>query len=405
MNEPYRIFLPDSVITGLAAGSNEGPVYATSIGKGTEPGLAETTLLAADLSGRILWRRILAGPAGIPRATQAGVWLARHGPDGASLMQTGSDGSDLRSIALGHRPDEKLGAVLILPDGFCTAWTSGPPYRGARVDRHDADGASIWSTALAPEPIAHPHIMTTSAAARWQPQPRKPWIPGTFQPHPWEPLLISGDRVLASYQDPKSGLGISYFLDLATGQVIGKTKPGPIGRKAIAGPGEFVIGQQGYDDFVTVRYDRAGTQTASWPTHAAVLTDRTGRLTGIELDNRAAAEPGVRVLEPDGTLSSGPRLSGYHTALPALDRDGTAVFWRDGSLLSMTAGFSLHELCPATEGRNFSDGRVLLLGDGLVAFNLSQQIFMLHTTLGPLQDSAWPCGEGNLAGNPVLITA
>jgi hypothetical protein len=404
MDEPYRISLPDSIVTGLAAGSAAGPIYTTSITKNPGSGLVQTTLSAVDLSGRILWQRFFDGPTGALRATGGeNAWLTRHGPGDAVLEETGRDGSAARTITLAHRPDEELGAALILPDGFCTAWTSGPPYRGARVDRRDTDGTCIWSTAIPPDQIAHDRIMEASEETGWLSQSKRPWIPGTFQLHPWEPLLISGDRILASYQELRSGLGISYFLDITTGQIISSTKPAPIGRKAIADKGEFLIGIQGYDEFVTMRYNRAGDETARWPTHAAMLTDRTGKLLGAELDNRAAAQPRLRIMERDGGLSDGPRLAGYHTTLPALDRNGTAVFWRNGRLLTADADLTLHELFTAKDEHTFSTGRVLLLEDGIVAFNLSQELFIFRTTLGPLEDSAWPCGEGNINGNPAVF--
>lgn len=417
MAEPCRIFLPNSVVMGLVAGNAAGPIYMTSAAKDSSSGRTQTTLSAIDLSGQVLWRRFFAGLAPIPRATGAAtggateggsegggsVWLAQHGPDGAALEQIGRDGSSVRTIALACRPDEELGAMLIVPGGFCTAWTSGPPYRGARVDWRDADGACIWSSDIPPDRIAHDCVMETSAETGWLSRPKKPWTPGIFRLHYWEPLLISGDRILASYRDNRSGLGISYFLDTGTGQIINSTKPAPIGHKAIGGKGEFLIGVQGYDEFSTARYDRAGQQTTRWATHAAMLADRTGRLLGVELDGRTAARPRLRVMGRDGGLSDGPRLTGHHTTHPALDRDGTAVFWRDGKLATIDAEFTPRELLTAKDEHSFVSGRVLLLEDGIVAFNLSEELFLLRTALGPLEDSVWPCGDGNLNGNPVAF--
>jgi hypothetical protein len=351
----------------------------------------------------MLWRRLFDGLTSVPRATGGGsVWLAHQGPAGTALEEIGRDGSTIRAIAVAHRPDEKLGEILILPDGFCTAWTSESPYRGARVDRRDSGGASIWSAAIPPAQIAHNCIMEASAETGWLSQPKKPWTPGAFRLHYWEPLLISGDRILASYWEARSGLGISYFLDTAKGQIINSTKPAPIGHKAILGNGEFLIGTQGYDEFATVRYNRAGNETVRWPTHGAMLTDRTGKLLGIELDNRAAAQPRLRIMERDGTLSDGPRLTGYHTAYPALDRNGTTVFWRNGRLLTVDAEFALRELFMTKDDHGAVTSRVLLLEDGIVAFNLAEELFIFRTTLGPLQDSVWPCGDSNLNGNPVV---
>jgi hypothetical protein len=404
MDEPYRIALPNSVLTGFVAGSAAGPIYVTSAAGDSSSGLVQTTLSAIDLSGRVLWRRFFDGVTPIPRAIDGGcVWMAHHGPGGAALEEIGRDGSLIRTITVEYRPDEELGAVLILPDGFCTAWTSGPPYRGARVDRRDADGACIWSSAIPPDQIAHDCIMAASAETGWLSRPRKPWTPGAFRMPGREPLLISGDRVLASYWDAKSGLATSYFLDTANGQVINSTKPAPLGQKAILGKGEFLIGSQGYDEFATARYNRAGNQVVRWPTHGAMLIDHTGKLLVIELDNRTAAQPRLRVMERDGGLSDGPGLTGHHTAHPALDHNGTSVFWRGGRLLTVDAEFAMRELFTAKEDRGFFSSRVLLLEDGIVALNLADEVFIIRTGLGPLEDSVWPCGDGNLNGNPVVF--
>jgi hypothetical protein len=46
--------------------------------------------------------------------------------------------------------------------------------------------------------------------------------------------------------------------------------------------------------------------------------------------------------------------------------------------------------------------RILLLEDGIVAFTVNDELFIFRTSLGPLEDSVWPCGDGNLNGNPVI---
>lgn len=402
MDEPQRIVMPDSTVLGLAAGNAAGPIYVTSIAKDLGSGLTQTTLSAVDLSGRVRWRRSFAGRTGVPRATGAGVWLARHEPDGAAVLEeTSPDGSPARAIRIDHHPGEKLGEVVILPDGFCTAWTSGPPYRGARVDRRGADGACIWSAVIPPDQLAHDCIMEASADTGWRSAPKPPWLPNTFQLHHWEPLLVSGDRILASYREGKTGLGISYFVDAGTGEIIKSTKPAPIGHKAISGSGEFLIGTQGYDELVTVRYTRAGDEATRWPTSGATLIDRTGNLFGLEFDNRATAQPRLRLMEWGGSLSDGPVITGRNTGHPALDRDGAAVLWRNRSLLTIDAGRVVRELFRERESVSYIS-RVLLLEDGIVAVGLDGDLFMFRTALGPLEDSVWPCGDGNLNGNPVV---
>jgi len=408
MDEPQRIVMPDSIVVGLAAENAAGPIYMTSIAADPGSGLPQTTLSAIDLSGKVRWQRLFAGSTGAPRATGngiGGVWLARQGPDGAAVLEeTGPDGLPAQAIGLDHQPSEKLGEVVLLPDGFCTAWTSGPPYQGARVDRRGADGARIWSAVIAPAQLAHDCIMEASADTGWRSQPKPPWIPTTFRLHHSEPLLVSGDRILASYREGKTGLGISYFVNAETGELIKSTKPAPIGHKAILGSGEFLIGAQGYDEFVSIQYTRAGDEATCWPTSGATLIDRAGNLYGFEVDNRATAQPRLRLMERDGSLSDGPVLTGRHTGHPALDRDGTAVLWRHRSLLTIDAERTVRELFREPKRAAFTS-RILLLEDGIVALGLDNGLLICRTGLGPLEDSIWPCGDGNLNGNPVAFGA
>jgi hypothetical protein len=402
MDEPQRIVMPDSTVMGLAAGNAAGPIYVTSIAKDPGSGLTRTALSAVELSGQLRWQRSFAGRAGAPRATgDGGVWLARHEPDDTAVLEeTSPDGSLVRTISISHHPDERLGEVVVLPDGFCTAWTSGPPYRGARVDRRGADGACIWSTVIPPDQIAHDCIREASAETGWRSQPKPPWTPNTFQLHHWEPLLVSGDRILVSYREVKTGLGISYFLNGETGEIIRSTKPAPIGHKAILGNGAFLIGVQGYDEFATVRYTRPGDEATRWLTSGAALADRAGNLYGVEFDNRATARPRLRRLGQDGSLSDGPALPGRNSGHPALDRDGTTVLWRDRSLLTIDASQTVRELFREQSSPSYIT-RVLLLEDGIVAFGLDGDVLICRSGLGPLEESVWPCGDGNLSGNPV----
>ncbi|WP_052720088.1 hypothetical protein [Actinoplanes rectilineatus] len=94
-------------------------------------------------------------------------------------------------------------------------------------------------------------------------------------------------------------------------------------------------------------------------------------------------------------------MSGYHTTHPALDADGTAVFWRDGRLLAVDADLQARTLYAQNDDRSVMS-RILLLDQGRVVFTLHDELFLFHGTgLGPLDDGPWPCGDGNLHGNPV----
>jgi hypothetical protein len=403
MDEAQRIVMPDSIVTGLAAENAGGPIYMTSLAKDPSSAAMQTTLSAVDLSGKVRWRRLFAGHTGMPRVTGGGIWLARHEPDGVAVLEeTSPDGSQARAIELGHQADEKLSEVVILPDGFCTAWTSGPPYRGARVDRRGADGDCLWSTVIPPPQLAHHCVLEASADTGWRSQPKPPWTPGTFRLHDWEPLLISGDRILVSYREGKTGLGISYFVNAGTGEIITSTKPAPIGHKAIVGSGEFLIGMQGYDEFGSVRYSRDGDEAIRWPTSGATLVGQAGQLFGVEFDNRAAAQPRLRRMGPDGSLSDGPVLTGRYSGHPALDRDGAAVLWRNRSLVTIDAEGLVREVLHQRKRASYVS-RILLLEDGVVALGLDGELLIGRTVLGSLADSVWPCGDGSLSGNPVAF--
>ncbi|WP_424919932.1 hypothetical protein [Streptomyces sp. wa1064] len=101
----------------------------------------------------------------------------------------------------------------------------------------------------------------------------------------WEPLLVSADRIAAGFTDTRGGIGRTFFLDLDSGETVSATSPAPAGRKAIAGPGQFLIGSQGYGAFTTGRFGRDGAEIARWASHGAMLVDKNGSPSGPELEN------------------------------------------------------------------------------------------------------------------------
>ncbi|MDZ7884580.1 MAG: hypothetical protein U5N53_17580 [Mycobacterium sp.] len=92
----------------------------------------------------------------------------------------------------------------------------------------------------------------------------------------------------------------------------------------------------------------------------------------------------------------------HHTTYPALDSDGTAVFWRDGALRAVDADLKLRELVETRHGDRAATSRVLLMENGHVVFALNNEFIVLREPgLGALNDGIWPCGDGGLRGNPV----
>ncbi|MFB6516994.1 hypothetical protein [Streptomyces sp. NPDC056401] len=186
-----------------------------------------------------------------------------------------------------------------------------------------------------------------------------------------------------------------------SGETISATSPAPTGRKAIAGPGQFLIGSQGYGAFTTGRFGRDGAESARWAGHGAMLVDKNGSISGPELENHLPSRSRFRRLASDNTLVDGPALTGYYTSYPAMDCEGTMVFWRDGKLLAVDADLAGRELFAMDDSRAVI-GRALLLSGGSVVVSLDNEVLVFRTPLGPLAEGPWPCGGGNLRGNPLL---
>jgi hypothetical protein len=109
-----------------------------------------------------------------------------------------------------------------------------------------------------------------------------------------------------------------------------------------------------------------------------------------------------RVLDPDGTARDGPLLSGYYTTYPALDADGNTVLWRDGRLLVVDADLRARVVFARADDRPVMS-RILLLDHGQVVFTLHDEIlFVRDTGMAALDGGSWPCGDGNLRGNPAV---
>ncbi|MGW1189938.1 hypothetical protein [Streptomyces sp. NPDC002559] len=405
MAEPRRVPMSGQV-WGLAAPDSGGPVFITGYdGKD----LSTTVLTAVDVDGEVLWRRRFDGHPGPPRVGPDGsVWVARRGPEGVVLTELDATGSTLRSVVPDHEPHEHLGAFVVLPDGVCASWLPAgrgrvvPAGRHPRVARHDGDGSVRWSTPAVLDRLSFPGCIEISAETGWETRPSKPWTPRTVEAHHWEPLLVSGHRVAATFADGGSGISVTFFLDTATGRPVAASRPGPGHHKAIVAPGEFLIGSQGYGAFRTAHHDSSGAVVREWPTHTMPLVDRHGAISGPESENVLPSRSRFVRLDPDGTVRHGPELSGYYTTYPALDDEGTAVFWRDGRLLAVDAGSRMRELfAPEGEERAVMS-RIMLLDRGRVLFALDDELLVLRRTgLGPLDSGVWPCADGGLHGNPV----
>lgn len=399
---PDRTTLPGQV-WGLATAESAGPVFATSY-QGDD--LDATALTAVDPSGRIIWQRTFAGHPRPPRVSPAGtVWLTLRGPAGHTFTEVDpGDGRVLSEVVPDHQAREHLAAFVLLPDGFCTLWLpAGPsrilqPGQVARVARHAFTGGTVWSTPLPLGDLSFPGVVETGAHTR----PKRPWQPQTLSAGRREPLLVSATRTLVHLEDGSSGIGACTLLDTETGRIVATTPPGPYANKAITGPGSFLVGQQGYGAFTMTHYDPQLQALQTWPSHGMMLVDHHGTISGPEYENILPSRSRFRALHPDGSLGDGPPLSGYYTTWPARDAEGTTVFWRDGALTAVDPDLRSRALFTHDDDRAVMS-RILLPGEGRILFTLRDELLSFgNTGLTHLDPGPWPCGNGNLHGNPVL---
>lgn len=413
-------------IRGLAAWEAGSPIVTTS----RDPRRLDVTVVRALDAARNteIWRRRVRGQTHPPRLTTSGtLWISQRNREGAvTMVELNDSGDPIAMMALENDPVEVLTAYVALPDGILALWLPAGPgrvldlirrqrlarwlpteqgrsllrRRHARLARHGRDGSTRWSTALPLQNISFAGVGHLGRGTGGEIRPHPPWTPRTLMSSR-DPLLVSGSRVAATVVCGGSGIAVTFFVAVRTGQVLGTTAPGPSHLKAIAAPGEFLIGYQGYGDFHTEHHDATGAVLREWPSHAHMLVDADGAMTGLESRNTSAETHFVR-FDPDGTVRRGPALGAYDTAYPALDRDGTAVFWRDGALRAVDADLHMRELVATRHGERALTSRVLLLNDGCVAFALNDEL-VIHREpgLGPLNEGVWPCGEGGLLGNPV----
>ncbi|MFE7185164.1 hypothetical protein [Streptomyces erythrochromogenes] len=303
-----------------------------------------------------------------------------------------------------------MAAFVVLGDGFCVSWAGaarmllapgGQPSRVPRVARYGRDGQCLWSTPIGLGPVSHPGMLELNAQSGWEVRTAAPRPPEWLEAAQWEPLLVSGDRVAAGLADGRSGVGRTFFLDLASGAPVAVTDPAPSRRNAIAGPGAFLVGALGYGACATRRFGRDGTESARWDCHGAMTVDGRGTVRGSARSVTPSCTSRFRRLNTSNDRVDGPHLADHHTSHPAVDTNGTTVFWLDGKLLAVDPDMTLRELFVSDDDRSVL-GRTLLLDEGRVVQSLGSEILVFRTDLAALADGPWPCGDANLLGNPVL---
>ncbi|THA84493.1 hypothetical protein E6U81_12445 [Streptomyces sp. A0592] len=303
-----------------------------------------------------------------------------------------------------------MAAFVVLGVGFCVSWAGAAPMllapgvrpsRVPRVARYSREGRCLWSTPIDLGPVSHPGLLEMSAETGWEVRTAAPRPPSWVEASRWGPLLVSGDRVAAGFADGRSGVGRTFFLDLVSGALVAVTDPAPSSRNAIAGPGAFLVGALGYGACAMRRFGRDGTESARWDCNGAMTVDGLGAVRGPARSATPSGTSRLRRLTALNDLVDGPHLTDHHTSHPAVDTNGTTVFWHGGKLLAVDSDMAMSELFVSDDDRRVL-GRTLLLDGGRVVQSLGSEILVLRTDLAALADGPWPCGDANLLGNPVL---
>jgi hypothetical protein len=221
-------------------------------------------------------------------------------------------------------------ALVALPDGAIVATCHWQNKAAAAVMRLDRDGRLIWRNATPP-----PAILMQTTRRRVADGVESPGTP--LEATEWTmfrgDLCVSGDRVLAVFADmPRTGIGVGYGLDLASGALVYTTPAGPYGRIA-AGPldGQFIVGMQGYGWFNSMLVERDGRALVTWKSHGIAISRDPLRV--LELENQVPSRSHIATLRRDGSVHRGAHLPNYYTSPVVLAADGGAVFWRDNAVM------------------------------------------------------------------------
>ena len=405
--EPTRVDLQGFSSRVAATDAHIVVCVTSAIERSTEGLHRPRRLLAFDWWGSPLWVRDVAEGRGDPRIDFAGVvWLA----EAQAIFGVSLQGEEVERIDVTLPAGDRIGAFVVLPDGgFVVAVESPGGRRGprGRVLRLGRSGAVWWSRELMPGMLQHSGVVSMRTDEDWQAKPMSPWRPQTWECVHNEPLLVAGDAVLCGfYEWPRSGIGRRSLLGLRRGDLLWSSGTGPGGRAAIAGPGSFLVGTQGYGAFRTDRIDAGGVRD-TWGTQGPYLV--TDHMRVVEMENDTTAEMHTATLGAGGTLVRGQRLPGYHTGGPVALADGSLLMWRAGELLQIDPGGNI------VRRHSFgvplaAAGRVVTNGQGRFAFAVSDgeygrgswPLWIVSTDLPGLCSGPWPCDGAGSHNTSVL---
>ena len=327
-------------------------------------------LMAVDIEGESLWSLKLQNQCRLGDIGDGCAWLF----ESQAIVGVSADGVLIRRELLDLEEQERIGCLSLVEGGIIVSVYRIEPHDryglAPRVMRFDSDFEQIWSIRLPINKVAYQGCGYMGVDTNWEIRETPPWNPSTWLPCGEDQLLVSGNRILASFQEmPRTGIGCRYVLDAGTGELVWKSKSAPIANACALGDGRFLMGNQGYGAFQSALYEDGVLEMQSWPSHGHTVVVA-GDYISVQMSNDLSVPQHVVRLEANGDVSRmSQRLPGYYTSKPVLLRDGNLYFWRGGEVWAWSCGDGLRSIyrIDLDDGAHASSMR---LSDNRVAFNI-----------------------------------
>ncbi|MEM7370282.1 MAG: hypothetical protein AAF587_16865 [Bacteroidota bacterium] len=325
-------------------------------------------------------------------------WIAQR----SDILVVDPSGTIVRQISFEMEEDQEIGSFLLEQNCLYIQVQGNqvsPPH--ACILKTTLSGRTVWETPIDAGKIAYQGVVYASVATGWKTEPMPAWDPTTWISSSNQGIQLSENRLLVSYQDISSGIGRSYCLDSVHGTILWESPNGPSGGIVCTGNGEFVIQQFGYGAMDTNLYTSDGHLKQHWRTTGPIVIDSKGNLLLSEWTPGEEGAHSLVELNPDGTISRICALPGYWMVRPLIDEHDTLICWRNEQLQVVDAYGKQFVLSSKPLENYFAHAnRMLLYGQGTLIFGLDQYLYILHTNLGRIGQSNWPCHMGNMRRNP-----